>query len=174
MEVVANKLINKKVSWPAFFGRLTIFMLALGVPTYLFFTNFYVSFDPQNEKSAGYSFFIIDRNDRVLEKGELYAFSAERLEPLFKDGTKMVKFLRAVPGDTVEVTTGNVFVNGKAITGGPLNAPKLKKKLEDFVNKGVLKEDQFWFLGVSPSSFDSRYWGAVSERQILGRAYGIF
>ena len=168
-------IIKKKMSWQKFFGRLAVFMMFASVATFYITENYQFSFDPQTEKSTGHRFFIIDINDRALVRGDLYAFQAKGLEPLFKDGTRMVKYLQALPGDEVEVARSSVFVNGKPVTTiGAQDVPLLEKKREEFFNKGTLKEGQFWFLGSSPGSFDSRYWGSVTEGQVIGRAYGFF
>ena len=168
-------IINKKMSWQRFFGRLAVFMVFASAATFYISQNYQFSFDPQTEKSTGHRLFVIDVNDRELVRGDLYAFQARGLEPLFDDGTRMVKYLRAFPGDEVEVNRNSVFVNGEAVTNiGARDVPLLGKKREDFFNKGKLKEGQLWFLGSSPGSFDSRYWGAVGEDQVIGKAYGFF
>lgn len=88
----------------------------------------------------------------------------------------MLKYMRGMPGDTVEVRKNDqVFINGEASEHGLLLAgEKLGQPASKFYGKATLKEDEYWFLGTSPRSFDSRYWGAVTRDQIIGRAYPLF
>ena len=95
---------------------------------------------------------------------------------LFRSGTKMIKFLRAMPGDTVEINNNNqIVINNKIQTTGLMWAQeKLGQPDSYFHGRQVLTENQYWVLGTSEKSFDSRYWGAISREDIIGRVYPIF
>lgn len=79
------------------------------------------------------------------------------------------KAVMAVPGDTVIVTAAGVQVNGEAVPnsrplvrdrhGRPILAPPLGIHHVD--------EGQRWLFATSPRSFDSRYFGPISEQYIL-------
>ena len=38
----------------------------------------------------------------------------------------------------------------------------------------LIEKDEFFALGTTIDSYDSRYWGTVNETQIVGRLYPIF
>ena len=68
----------------------------------------------------------------------------------------------------------NTKVNGTAYADGLLVAYETNVDPNLFVRETDLGKDQYFMLGQSPRSFDSRYWGTISETQILGRAYPLF
>lgn len=122
-----------------------------------------------------YSVFIVDEFNQTLERGEIYAFHAEGLEPFFADGQPLAKYLVGLPGDTVEITEAQqVIINGEIIANTLQAAHRLEMSPEDFVGTATLGSNEYWFMGDTVESFDSRYWGSVSRHQVVGRAHGLF
>ena len=76
------------------------------------------------------------------------------------DPTKSyIKRVIGVPGDTVEVNDGTVFVNGE-----PLAESYVPQEYRDHISmpRRVIPQDQFFVLGDHRSSSnDSRTWGMV-------------
>lgn len=141
-----------------------------------FINRYKIGIDPQNERCLPNNFiYLIDFKDLKLERNAIYAFHAKGLNPLFKDGTRMLKILVALPGDTVEINKNyEILVNGTFITSGLQQTERIGRSKDSFIGKTVLKENQLWFLGESINSFDSRYWGAANTDQLIGRAYAIY
>lgn len=169
-------LIRKKQSWWLFFTKLiTLSILAIGA-VYVFFDRYSIGLDSQKVKCIpGISFYLIDKKDKTAERDKTYAFYAKGLEPIFPDDTKMVKFVRGVPGDTIDITSSQViFINGADHGFGFWLSDRLGKTPEDFVGKGEIPDQRYWMMGTSDLSFDSRYWGTIHEDQIIGRAYPLF
>jgi len=85
-----------------------------------------------------------------------------------------IKRLVATGGETVEILNGKVLINGKVID----NPPPFRSIF--YYNKGIygkenkaiyVPEDCYFVLGDnSLFSRDSRYWGFVPKRQIIGKA----
>ncbi|MFQ5681572.1 MAG: signal peptidase I [Candidatus Omnitrophota bacterium] len=90
-----------------------------------------------------------------------------------------IKRLIGVGGDTIEIKNGNIYVNGKAV-----DDPKISKRF--YYNKeesrygasGVkvhVPEGSYFVLGDnSASSYDSRYWGFVPKKYLIGKAFVIY
>ncbi len=88
-----------------------------------------------------------------------------------------IKRLVGLPGETVEIKSGTVFVDDK-----PLIDPSFNQRY--YYNRGgfgeegkkiKIPEDNFFVLGDnSASSQDSRYWGFVPRKNILGMALVIY
>lgn len=140
-----------------------------------FKANYMIGIDEQEVKCIPDVDYVIgDLNDRVLVRDGLFVVKSSGLEPLIADGTLLVKFLRAVPGDTVKVSEEGVFVNDhKVAEGGLPMAHRFNKGPEEFYGERVLGEDEHWIMGTTAESFDSRYWGSVSYEQVQARAYPI-
>ena len=69
------------------------------------------------------------------------------MEPVWEDGTQMVKYLYGMPGDTVEIDKfQNVMINDVLIAHGLYVADMVGKRKEDFIGKGTLGPDSYWFL----------------------------
>ncbi|MCS7201256.1 MAG: signal peptidase I [Dictyoglomus sp.] len=94
-------------------------------------------------------------------RGEVIVFKYP-LDP----SKEYVKRLIGLPGDTVEIKKGNVYINGKL-----LEENYVKRKSDD--NYGPIKvpKDSYFVLGDNrPVSVDSRYWGFVPKKNLVGKA----
>ncbi|MBL7151477.1 MAG: signal peptidase I [Candidatus Omnitrophica bacterium] len=88
-----------------------------------------------------------------------------------------IKRLIGLPGDTVEIKDGTVYINDN-----PVLDPVFNQRY--YYNRGqwgqenqkiTVTQDSYFVLGDnSASSQDSRYWGYVPEKNILGRAILIY
>ncbi|WP_298637053.1 S26 family signal peptidase [uncultured Umboniibacter sp.] len=135
--------------------------------------------DPQAQTSIIDSrVFVIDHaSAQDLRVGNYYAFTTTDLSPFYPEGTTFLKELVAVPGDHILIDSeGAIWVNQQRIAfwGLPLAEEKFGLPSSQFQGETTLGENQYWFLGNYEKSFDSRYWGSVSESQIIGRAYRLF
>jgi signal peptidase I len=89
------------------------------------------------------------------------------------DPTKSyIKRVIGIPGDTVEVTDGDVFVNGEL-----LEEPYVLSQYRDRQSMSQFKvqAEEYFVLGDHRSSSnDSRSWGAVPRRYIYGKAVFVY
>ena len=88
-----------------------------------------------------------------------------------------IKRLVGLPGDTVEIKKGTIYINNKPLLDQVFNQ-RYYYNHGDFAKKGeklVVPENNFFVLGDnSDSSKDSRYWGFVPRDNILGKAICIY
>lgn len=123
--------------------------------------------------------------------GDPFVFRTREIPEFRKNGmadTYYIKRLAGRPGDTVEIRDPALFVNGEQAKGNPgfdLNAARTKpydgylsRNLQGMalLNHGpeTLPKGSFLALGDnSDQSYDSRMWGLVPERAIVGRAVVI-
>lgn len=108
-----------------------------------------------------------------FKKGAIYSFHAKNLQPLYKDGTRMVKILAGMPGDVVEVDQSwNTTVNGGRSSGrGSSSLVGCISMRASFTVSGHTDGRTLLAYGEEPIQFRSRYWGTVNDEQIIGRAY---
>lgn len=88
-----------------------------------------------------------------------------------------IKRLIAVGGETVEIINGNIYINGKLCEDGDL-------KMRFYYNRGpygeegkriTVPQDSYFVLGDnSASSRDSRYWGFVPKKMLVGKAIIVY
>lgn len=174
----AAMLIKKKENWGRFFTKLIIVIILFCILIYWFRCNFQLGVDPQrNQCLPEHSVYLISKHKSFedMKRGELYAFKSMNMQPFFSDDITVVKIMVALPGDLVEIKENtDIFVNGNKISDGLFLAEKLSIPIGSFIGKKVLGKDEFWFLGKTKESFDSRYWGSVNYAQIIGKAYPLF
>jgi len=98
---------------------------------------------------------------------------------IFPEDTKkdFIKRLVAVEGESVEIINGTIYVNGQALTEPGFNSNYYYNR-GDFGEQGkkiVVPKDSYFVLGDnSASSQDSRYWGFVPKKNVLGKAVLIY
>lgn len=136
-----------------------------------------IRYDPQVMSCIDAEILLIDTKDKSPRVGEVFAYRSKNAMPVYADGTHMAKYIAAGPGDRVEITEDlRILVNGKQWAQGlpHLSGMSIEEIRSKFCGVRTLGEDEYWMLGTSPRSFDSRYWGSISSAQLLGRAYTIF
>jgi signal peptidase I len=88
-----------------------------------------------------------------------------------------IKRLVGLPGETVEIKEGYIYINDKPLLE-PLFNQRYYYNRGDLAREGerlVVPADSFFVLGDnSASSKDSRYWGFVHRQDILGKALLIY
>ncbi len=86
----------------------------------------------------------------------------------------LIKRFIAAGGDTVQINDGKLFVNEKEITNAPFGQFFYHNMGEHGGEKVKVPEGNFYVLGDnSANSQDSRYWGFVPEKNLVGRAVVI-
>ena len=112
---------------------------------------------------------------RQPERGDIIVFKFPGDES--KD---FIKRVMGTPGDTLEIKNKKVYINGK-----PLTEPYTLFCDKDVIPRSVTQRDNFGPIVVPKGkyfamgdnrdrSLDSRFWGFVDEREILGKAMVLY
>lgn len=84
-----------------------------------------------------------------------------------------IKRIIAVPGDTLEIENGTVYINNQPIKEDYLPAG-ISTKAGAFITEGVpikAGDNQYYAIGDNRDhSSDSREWGPVKKEELIGRA----
>lgn len=124
---------------------------------------------------------------RDLQAGRIYAFRHPKTEIAY------VKRLIGMPGDDIEIRGEDVFVNGEILVTTQVSQDSesfLMEEVLDGMSYSVLRskhrprsinrvysvpEDKYFFLGDNrDKSNDSRYWGFVPDKNIIGEVVYVF
>ncbi len=124
--------------------------------------------------------------DRILVNKFIYRFKAPKRGDIivfkYPEDTKkdFIKRLIALGGETVRIIDGNIWVDGVLIDSHKkiyqtyyYNKPDTPYGEEDITIK--VPDDSFYVLGDnSASSRDSRYWGFVPKKYLVGKAFLLY
>lgn len=88
-------------------------------------------------------------------------------------GNRIIKLVAAVPGDQIEVKGTELYINGHLKDRLWLAKSIPGKKPGDFDTHFTLQANEYFLMGTSKESFDSRYWGKVHLEAIRGFAYPV-
>lgn len=138
--------------------------------------------DAQKERCLPYRYFLIDRwqqpaADELVRNDMIAVHLTEKQRPSnARWSTDVVMVKRAVatkPGTVVSVRrTGITFtLAGQTWSHGTaLETARRLGHTEDFYERDyVLAPGQFFFMGDNANTFDSRYYGPLDEKMIVGR-----
>jgi signal peptidase I len=96
------------------------------------------------------------------KRGEIWVFTAP---PAARMGNaEIIKRVIGLPGETIEVTSGGVLINGK-----PLAEPYLASPTPYMMAPVTLADDEYFLLGDSRgTSHDSHIWGPLPSSFLIG------
>ena len=156
--------------WQAFTWeilKIVIISLAIIVPIrYFLIQPFFVKGASMEPNFLDGDYLIVDEISYRFEtprRGEVIIFRYP-LEP----SQFFIKRVVGLPGENVEVKDGKVYINGSE-----LNETKYLQNIETVGNVEVkLDKDEYFVLGDNrDASSDSRKWGEVDKKLIIGRAW---
>ncbi|MBA7473365.1 Signal peptidase IB [subsurface metagenome] len=89
------------------------------------------------------------------------------LHPPFNPETTFIKRIIALPGDTVEIKMGAVYVDGY-----PLDEPYIKEPPSYIMREREVPADNYFVLGDNRNNAnDSHIWGTVPRENIVGKVW---
>lgn len=116
-------------------------------------------------------------NDRVLvnklsydlhdiNRGDIVVFESP---PNEGSQTKdLIKRVIALPGETVEAHDGHIYIDGSELEEPYLGPDVTTQQFE----KTTIPPDHYWVMGDNrANSRDSRFYGAIPESVVIGRAF---
>ncbi len=116
----------------------------------------------------------LHHNDRVIvnrlayhlgevDRGDVVVFKRD-------DGRDYIKRVIGLPGDTIEVLGGHVYVNGLMIAEPYIMMPVIRDKPVDTIPLGMV-----FVMGDNRNdSSDSRSWGPISVDDLTGKALLVY
>jgi conjugative transfer signal peptidase TraF len=122
----------------------------------------------------------LDGNERI-EQGDCVVVNLSRFSnPVLEQGVErgyvnrrepMLKRIGAVPGDTVILEDGFLYVNGGAATKMAVTSrDSYGGELAAWPTPFTLQSGQYWLISNSDRGFDSRYFGPIHREAFTHRA----
>ena len=115
---------------------------------------------------------LIEMRIGKLNRGDIVVFNAP------KDKEKdYIKRIIGLPGDTVKVSEGNVFLNGEKLEQSFLSSD-VRTNGGSFLGEGqevIVPEGYYFLMGDNRDfSSDSREWGFVAKDELIGKSFLVY
>ena len=92
----------------------------------------------------------------------------------YEEDTYYIKRIIGMPGETVQIRDGYVYIDGKRLTSDIYGKEKIKDP-QTAAEPVTLGDDEYFVMGDNRDhSDDSRFWGFVPEKNIVGKATYIW
>jgi conjugal transfer pilin signal peptidase TrbI len=171
-----RQLVELKNSYWEQSKGIVMLMLVVAAFTLYFMSRYTFAFNGAVSDCLKTKIFLVDTWEKDVTRGDLAAFYMEKPNKLFKTGFKWIKRVAAQEGDVVDVTYDNLIVNGtdKHDINLWYTLSKLDMQMSQITAQVTVDPNNFFMVGETSTSYDSRYWGTVEKQHIIGRAYAIF
>lgn len=150
----------------------TILVIALTALCSLFTINYKLVFVGNSDRCIPGWVFVVKKGAQP-KAGELAMVLSHETD-IMPSGVKIIKLVAGVGGDTVKVDKYKV-INGKKVFYASLveAALFLEKNTDDLVGDFEVPNSSYFMIGTFPGSYDSRFFGPILDKQVVGRAYLI-
>lgn len=129
----------------------------------IIFRSFFIDRVIIHGKSMSTTF---NENDVCWVKKIDYEINRDDVVVASVDGKNVIKRIAAIPGDSIQIINGNLYINEQEYSG---------EYAYETTDEGIaseqifLKEDEYFLLGDNrEESYDSRYYGSVKKKNIKG------
>ena len=166
---------HPRVFWGLVIVYAAIFTMAALSPWY--------QIHMRDQESWPFHTVFLIRKGMLPERGELVAFRlreeyVKRLEPhaprtQIPVNTIWMKRVLGMPGDLVDIVANQVVINGQPVASG-FGRDRFNVPISLTRFRGEIPPHQYYVSLPHPRSFDSRYYGMVNERDVIGLAVPLF
>lgn len=118
----------------------------------------------------------LHNNERLIANKISYRFESPKrseiiiFKPPLEIKRNYIKRIIGLPGDKIEIIKGEIYLNDNKLEDN-----YVKYKSYEDIPALVVPDDSFFVLGDNRSnSSDSRYWGFVPRKNVVGKAWVVF
>lgn len=163
--------LKKKIGWLGIIKEMGMYLLIVMLLNQFFIMNTVVpSASMEPTIMTGDRTFVsqVPYYYRDPERGEIVVFDEE--------GTKMVKRVIGLPGDTIDIKESKVYINGQPLDESRYLGSEVETLYEEMPYElhqempYTIPEDHYFLMGDNRMwSMDSRAYGAVDRKQIIAK-----
>jgi hypothetical protein len=144
--------------------------------TFFYLTQrYYIAFDQQDKPCLLTTVFLVDTWAKAedFSQGDLMAYEYHLEGTLIPKGTILVKQVAATPNQTITFNGERVSSSARTFHADITSElARLGVHMPASVDVKT-NENEFFLVGETAYSYDSRYWGSAIQSNIVGKAYAI-
>ena len=164
---------NKTSHWVREIAETIILILVIFFVVRLVVQNFKVQGTSMMPTVHNGSLVLVNKVDYFLhgpQRGDVIVFHAPPATGA--QNQDFIKRVIGLPGDTVQIHNGKVFVNGRALSEPyELQTPDYTMKTIPNTHSDVVPKNTIFVLGDNRrNSYDSHLWGLLPDKNIIGKA----
>jgi conjugal transfer pilin signal peptidase TrbI len=120
-------------------------------------------------------FFLVDKWDKDIKPGDLAAFYMNKENKFYPAGMAWVKRVVAEGGDHLVIHKDQTIINNTVIVEHSLDYVLVHGEftMDDVIPEITVPVNEYFLMGETPTTYDSRFWGTVKQKEIIGKAYAI-
>lgn len=154
---------------------LLLLMLVIILFVGYFVSRYKIAVNGAKSDCLNVSVFLVDTWDKSVHPGDIVMFRMQVNNGIHPVGSVWAKKVAAIGGQTVHVDHYSVRVDSRNY---PLSSDfvlsKLKIDPSSLKSTWNLAQDQLFMIGETYTSYDSRFWGPIQKKDVMGKAYAIF
>jgi conjugal transfer pilin signal peptidase TrbI len=136
--------------------------------------NYRIGVDKQKVSCLPWRVYLVGlTDDTPYSRGDLVQFVAKDLEPYFKDGELVHKFIAGIPGDRIVIEDDELFVNGQYWDQLWL-LDRLESRPRQFDRAFTVPEGHYFMASTTANAYDGRYWGVIEQSQVMAHVSPIW
>lgn len=158
------------------FRRIIVIVLVLfiitGISIKLLGGTIHIS--PTNSlKNDVFLTFKTDTSDLKLDDTVTFVYMSKSKYNQIEGKSLLIKHIKCVEGQILSVRSRDYFCDENYL-GTILQYDGNNVRVNGFKYDGVIPKDKFFVMGDDKKSFDSRFYGFIDARDIVGKSYAIF
>ena len=134
-----------------------------------------LAFDPNDEKCLpGFHLALLVHlhPDRIHEGDYVFWKPAGALHYVVQE--YVLKQVAGVSGDHLQIKAQDILINGRRVATGLALGSLYQRTPAQLARDEVIPRGAVFVIGTHPHSDDSRYWGYLDEKDILGVGYPLY
>jgi conjugal transfer pilin signal peptidase TrbI len=154
---------------------ILIIFLLIALFFTLFSSRYTFGFNNAKSNCLYTGFFLVDTWDKNIKPGDLAAFYMNKENKFYPVGMQWVKRVTAKGGDHVVIQKDKTTINDTTVINHSLDYVLQHGgfTMDDVISQITIPDSEYFLMGETPTTFDSRFWGTVKQEEIIGKAYAI-
>jgi len=150
--------------------RIIISLIILYFISLPFLKGYYIAINISPSLPDYFYFYKKKFTTKDLDYNKVIAFLFKhKNDRYYKYNYQFIKKIACKEGDLLEVKNKQYFCNGVFLISA-LSKDSKGRKIDNFKFNGIIPENKYFVLGTHLKSYDSRYWGFVDRKDIIGVA----